>query len=127
MKKNLMNLTAGLVFLLALPTLTFADEGINEVSGKETKTEVSADATMEVNKMTDRLEEINSMDISALSSSEKKELRKEVRSIRSDLKAYGRSDAYANAKATAEGEATNGFYISTGAAIIIVLLLILLL
>lgn len=57
-----------------------------------------------------RLEEIKAMDKSGLSSSEKKVLRKEVRSIKSDLKDIGR-----------------GVYLSVGSIIIIVLLLILLL
>jgi len=57
-----------------------------------------------------RLDEINAMDKSAMKSSEKKELRKEVRAIKSELNELG-----------------NGVYISVGAIIIIILLLILLL
>jgi hypothetical protein len=58
-----------------------------------------------------RLNAIKAMDKSELSSSEKKQLRKEVRSIRGELNTMG-------------GE---GIYLSVGAIIIIVLLLILLL
>jgi hypothetical protein len=57
----------------------------------------------------DRLSEINAMDKSKLTSSEKKELRKEVRSTRKLLK-----------------ELNGGVYLSVGAIIIIVLLLIIL-
>jgi len=57
-----------------------------------------------------RLNEINTMDKSNLSSFEKKQLRKETRSIKQSLKAVG-----------------GGVYLSVGAIIIIVLLLILLL
>ncbi|MBP4142152.1 hypothetical protein MW871_11200 [Flavobacterium sp. I-SCBP12n] len=64
----------------------------------------------EVKVMLDRLEEIKAMDKSDLSSAEKKELRKEVRTIKADLKSSG-----------------NGVYLSVGAIIIIILLLILLL
>ena len=64
----------------------------------------------EVKVMFTRLEEIKKIDKSTLSSVEKKELRKEVRSIKKALRSSG-----------------NGVYLSVGAIIIIVLLLILLL
>ncbi len=57
-----------------------------------------------------RLNEIKGMDKSTLTSIEKKQLRKEVKEIKTNLKA-----------------ATNGVYLSVGAIIIIILLLILLL
>jgi len=57
-----------------------------------------------------RLDDINEMDKSLLIYSEKKELRKEVRSINKELKQRG-----------------GGIYLSVGGAIIIILLLILLL
>ena len=57
-----------------------------------------------------RLDEINEMDKSVLILSEKRELRKEVRSINKELK-----------------ERNGGIYLSVGAAIVIILLLILLL
>lgn len=57
-----------------------------------------------------RLEEINSMDKSKMNSPERKQLRKEVRSIKSQLNDLG-----------------EGVYISVGAIIIILLLLIILL
>ena len=60
--------------------------------------------------MLNRLDEIKAMDMSALGKVEKKELRKEVKMIRSDLRAAGQ-----------------GVYLSVGAIIIIILLLILLL
>lgn len=57
-----------------------------------------------------RLNEINEMDKTDLKFSEKKELRKEVRSIKNELK-----------------ETPGGIYISVGGVIIIILLLIILL
>jgi methionine-rich copper-binding protein CopC len=63
-----------------------------------------------VEAMVVRLNEIKDMDKSTLNSSEKKELRKEVKSIKASLK-----------------EKSSGVYLSVGAVIIIVLLLILLL
>jgi len=57
-----------------------------------------------------RLDEINAMDKSGLKSSDKRILRKEVRSIKKELQTLG-----------------GGLYVSVGAIIIIILLLILLL
>ncbi|UQD57203.1 hypothetical protein [Flavobacterium sp. K5-23] len=63
----------------------------------------------EVQKMLDRLEEIKEIDKSSLTRVEKKELRKEVKEIKTNLRSSG-----------------NGLYLSIGAIIIIILLLILL-
>ena len=62
----------------------------------------------EVKVMFNRLEEIKAMDKSSLNSSEKKELRKEVRGIKAELKTNG-----------------NGVYFSVGAIIIIIIILVL--
>ncbi len=102
---------------------------ISEKTSEVTTTKMVSEATSEVSnsleEMISRLNEIKEMNIASMSSAEKKELRKEVRSIRKDLKAYGNSGA--DAKAVAEGqEAVRGIYLSTGALVIIVLLLILL-
>lgn len=66
--------------------------------------------TTEMTQLTNRLNEIKEMDKSALTSPERKALRKEVRSIKETM-----------------AELNGGVYISVGAAILIVLLLILLL
>ena len=63
----------------------------------------------EVQAMIDRVQEIKAMDMSALSPAQKKELRKELRSTKQELKAV------------------QGIYLSIGAILIIILLLILLL
>ena len=78
----------------------------NPTSVSNTPKEVPA----EVKVLLNRLDEIKSMDKSSLNSAEKKELRKEVRAIKAELKSTG-----------------NGVYLSVGAIIIIILLLILLL
>jgi hypothetical protein len=70
----------------------------------------TAEAPAAVKVMLNRLDEIKAMDKSELNSSDKKELRKEVRAIKASLRA-----------------SNNGVYLSVGAIIIIVLLLILLL
>jgi Skp family chaperone for outer membrane proteins len=64
---------------------------------------------IEANVMLARLNEIKAMDKSNLTSSDKKELRKEVKTLKTNLKASG-----------------NGLYLSVGAIIIILLLLIIL-
>lgn len=71
---------------------------------------VESKEAIEANAMLARLNEIKAMDKSNLTSSDKKELRKEVKALRTNLKASG-----------------NGVYLSVGAIIIILLLLILLL
>jgi len=70
----------------------------------------NATVPAEITVMLNRLDEIKAMDLSTLAKSEKKELRKEVRGIKSELKAAG-----------------EGVYLSVGAILIIILLLILLL
>lgn len=63
----------------------------------------------EVQAMIDRIHEIQNMDMSSMTKVQKKELRKEVRAIKQDLRAI------------------SGIYLSVGAILIIILLLILLL
>lgn len=72
--------------------------------------EPSPEAKAAAEVMIKRLEEIKAMDKSNLTRAEKKALRKEVKEIKSSLKAAG-----------------HGIYLSVGAIIIIILLLILLL
>ncbi|HZV70925.1 MAG TPA: hypothetical protein VFG10_15320 [Saprospiraceae bacterium] len=64
----------------------------------------------EANALLTRLYEIKAMDVKQMNHAEKKQLRKEVKAIKSELKAV-----------------TGGVYLSAGAIIIIVLLLLLLL
>ncbi len=97
--------------MLMTASFTFIPNQINSVvkdpiTTNDTPKEVSA----EVKTLLLRLEEIKKMDKSELSSTERKEVRKEVRTIKSTLRASG-----------------NGVYLSIGAIIIIGLLLILLL
>jgi hypothetical protein len=70
----------------------------------------AAAASVKAETLLKRLDEIKALDQSTLSRSEKQQLRKEVRSIKKELKTN-----------------SGGVYLSVGAAIIIVLLLILLL
>ena len=105
MKKVTFYLMMMVLSLGVIPTQVFAAEK-NPTSISNTPKEVPAEVKVKLN----RLEEIKAMDKSSLNSAERKELRKEVRTIKADLKSSG-----------------NGVYLSVGAIIIIVLLLILLL
>lgn len=78
----------------------------NGLSKDKTKIEESAEAKV----MLSRLDEIKAMDKSNMTSREKKELRKEVRTLKTNIAQIG-----------------GGVYLSVGAIIVILLLLILLL
>jgi len=105
MKKITLSLMIIVLSLTVFPTTIFA-KTTDPVTGSTTPKEMPA----EVKIMFDRLAAIKEMDKSNLSSAEKKELRKEVRDIKSSLRSTG-----------------NGVYLSVGAIIIIILLLILIL
>ena len=105
MKKVTFYLMMMVLSLSVVPTQMLAAEK-NPTSVTNNPKEVPA----EVKVLLNRLDEIKAMDKSSLNSSEKKELRKEVRAIKAELKSTG-----------------NGVYLSVGAIIIVILLLILLL
>ena len=89
---------------------TFSLTDVKAVNSTPSNSAILAERpSEEVQIMIDRLNEIKAMDMSALTSVEKKELRKEVRAIKQEMKA------------------TTGVYISIGALLIIILLLILIL
>ena len=94
-----------IVLTIVLPIQTYAMDA-NTVPNNDPKTEQAAVAS----KLINRLEEIKSMDRSNMTRTEKRALRKEVKSIKTEL-------------ATAGG----GVYLSVGAIIIVILLLILIL
>lgn len=96
---------------LSISTPLFANAPIVESTAvTSSNNPPSAEAKAKAEVLIKRLEEIKTMDKSNLTRVEKKALRKEVREIKSTLKASGQ-----------------GVYLSVGAIIIIVLLLIILL
>ena len=95
--------------LMAFLSLTFTPE-ILKAETANSNAEKSTSEKAEARILLDRLEVIKEMDKSKLNASEKKNLRKEVRSIKGQLKTL-----------------SGGIYLSVGAIIIIILLLILLL
>ena len=110
MKKIALGLMTTFLLLLFVPTHSEANSKVIPFKLKKDKTEISTDAKVLIS----RLEEIKLMDFSKMNPAEKRELRSEVKMIKSDLKAQNL-------------DSSGGIYISVGAAILIVLLLILLL
>ncbi len=106
MKKIAFCLVASCMLLTFQPLQTIAATTTAPTSLVVSKTTEAAKAKVLIS----RLEEIKAMDKSNLNSSEKKSLRKEVRTIRTELRETG-----------------GGVYLSVGAIIIIILLLIILL
>jgi hypothetical protein len=100
--KNLMKNTILMLMLLSVIPLQ-----MNAGNVKKTENKIES---VEAKVLTDRLVEIKAMDKSALNRTEKKALRKEVKSINTNL-----------------ADLNGGVYLTTGAIIIIILLLILLL
>jgi peptidoglycan hydrolase CwlO-like protein len=105
-KKLTISIFASMMMFTVIPSQVEAT--VRPINTTITATE--PEETEVVKALNNRLNEINQMDMSALSRSEKKELRNEVRAIKSELKVQN-----------------GGIYLSVGAIIIIVLLLILLL
>lgn len=98
------------LMIMALSLSTFQSSVIAAEKNPTSITSSTKELPAEVKVMYNRLEEIKAMDKSSMTSVEKKELRKEVRTIKASLRA-----------------SSNGVYLSVGAVIIIILLLILLL
>lgn len=98
-------------YAMTICLLTFC---MNDVKAINTHPNNSAVAVKpaeneEVQAMINRLEEIKAMDLSSMTKVQKKELRKEVKAIKQEMKAV------------------QGIYLSIGAILIIILLLILIL
>jgi hypothetical protein len=100
-------LCASFLLLSIVPMQLKAETKVDPMS---TTSNSKAPMSAEVRILMNRLEEIKKMEISTLTSSEKKELRNEVREIKSEMRAVG-----------------GGVYISVGAIILILILLIVLL
>ena len=105
MKKLPVYLMMAVLSLSVFPTTMSAKEK-NPTALTATPKEVPAEVKIMIN----RLEEIKALDKSSMTRVEKKELRKEVKEIKANLKS-----------------SNSGVYLSVGAIIIIILLLILLL
>lgn len=93
-----------LIFMLGI--------SMNTVSAATTKdkVEMTVEQKAQLEKITNRVEEIKAMDKSHMSKAERKELRNELKEMKKEARAMG-----------------GGIYLSVGAIIIIILLLILIL
>lgn len=109
MKKKFTFLMAAILTLTILPVTLSAAPGEDPSSLVTTKPNVTPKESAEASALLLRLDEIKTMDKTNLEAKDKKTLRKEVRSIKRELKDIG-----------------GGVYVSAGALIIILLLLILL-
>ena len=94
--------------LVAIMSITFTP--LQASNNKPVTPIENAASNAHAESLINRLNEIKDMDKSDMSRSEKRELRKEVKAIKADLKSSG-----------------NGIYLSVGAIIIVILLLILIL
>lgn len=126
MKKTIFGLMAFLLLFLTVPMQSNANETARTKAVEEMSEVAIAEAKADINKLSIRLEAINQMDAEILSKTEKRELKKEVRTIKNELNAYSKSNSEAVAEAAAIAANNNGLYISGGALIIIILLIILL-
>lgn len=106
MKKLTVSIVTALLLSTSLPTPSKAASENNPITVASTEAAKAA----QVSTLMARLDEINAMDKSTLTKPEKRQLRKEVRSINKTMK-----------------NISGGVYLSVGAIIIIALLLILLL
>ena len=105
MKKLLAGIMTALILLTINPIQSVAATEVTPTSVPATKEAVTA----KVRLMETRLNEIDAMDKSNLSASEKKSLRKEVRGIKREI------------------QRDSGVYVSVGALLLIIILLIVLL
>ncbi len=113
MKKLFLSIVLAIMSITFIPGQAIGASSKEMTAPKEITTSKPAAKTAEnaeAQAMIERLNEINAMDKSKLSSAEKKNLRKEVKSIRSNLR-----------------DVSGGVYISGAAVVIIVVLLLILL
>lgn len=104
MKKTLFTLALTFFTLIIISPVSASDKKTKKASG------IAAEDVVRAKELNERLAEIQEMDKSSLSSSERRVLRTEVKAIKSEL-----------------AEISGGVYLSLGAIIVILLLLILLL
>lgn len=116
MKKLTLVILSAIGFILFVPSVIKAETENTPVAVVATAPVASTDAGV----LVARVEAIRAMDFSTLNASEKKELRKELRTIKTDLKKSNKRDVVVS-------HSNGGLYLSIGAILLIILLLILIL
>ena len=111
MKKLALGLLTAFVLILFIPSL---------VKAKTEKKPVAVVATADLSVLFARIETIRAIDFSTLNATDKKELRNELRTIKTELKKSIKSDVVAT-------HVDGGIYLSVGAIVVIIVLLILIL
>jgi len=110
-----MKIKSGFFMLLLLVVTTFAEAAPNSIDPGKSRKEMAAMTPAErearVNVIIKRVEEIRAMDKSKLNRTERKELKKELRSLNKEARVHSRG----------------GIYLSVGAILVIILVLILIL
>lgn len=96
--------------LILVFTLGISANPVSASDNKNSKTELTTAQKVKLERLTNRVEEIRSMDKSNLSKQERRALRKELKEMKKQAR-----------------ELSGGVYLSVGAIIIIILLLILIL
>ena len=123
MKKLTLGILAAFMLLSVLPTTSKAESETIEKTTIAAKTVESPDATAQQA----RLEEIKGLDLSTLDRSEKKELRKEVRTIKNDQDGRGHRNHGNRGGGDYDGRHGGGtVYFMGGGGLLIILLIILL-
>jgi len=123
MKKLTFCLLTAFMMLTLIPVSAEADNGTVEGSTVTTNTVEAPDATAQLA----RLEAIDGMDKSTLDRSEKKELRKEVRTIKNDQDGRGRRNHDNRGGTDYNGRHNGGtIYLMGGSGLLVILLIILL-
>lgn len=116
MRKLTLSLLTAFAFALFVPSIVKAETENAPVAVTAPAPVASVDASV----LVARIETIKAMDFSTLNSAEKKELRKELRTIKTDLKKSNKRDVVVS-------HGNGGIYLTVGGLIVIILLLILIL
>lgn len=116
MRKLSLGILTAFVFTLLMPSLVNAKTEKTPVTIVATNPATTVDASI----LVARIEAIRAMDLSTLNASERKELRKELRTIKTDLKKSNQRDVVVS-------NGHGGLYLTVGGLLIIILILILIL